>query len=1671
MESICFNKINWLSEFDILYTKGNDDSSYKDLIPESFTSNCFSCGVKFTSFLSRPNRCAMCSKLFCSSCISKLKYKLCKNCLLLCQLFNNIIKKELIETKEHDSKFLEMKETYYCKNIFHNQSDWRNFVSSENNSFENKLLDNMNDTYELIMKTLINYVIKINFGDETIISEWKNIIYILIKETISNLRPCTRYLGDTVDINNYVKIKIIPYKDTSMCQVIQGYVLHNKKKSNNIKSNIENPKILLLNNELNNEIDNELNNTEKKEKNDSNIDNIEEDIQIYHLKLIENKIDKIRPDIVIIGKDFPKDKIDIINNNNFYGISVIYDIENNVMKRLSRCLQTLILPSIKLIGRNNILGTCKRFYIQNIADINGNIAHTNNDNKEENNKESDKDRNNNEGSNDLYIFDGCGRFLFNTIILSGQDIDLLKKMKKLLRQILLPSIWDLFLQKYFQYTFNMEINAISEDNEIEVDFIEELYAENNEIIPLKSGYNSAYKEKDKERRSLNCLKYSSQKSDKNQLFYEGFDLSIIDKKENFNIYTIISLKSSQKNKTEINNININDENIDEITEKEIHNIVNKYCDESKDLNFSFFNRNYDYTLGNYILKLCKKSNEICPKCNLIFKKHTQYLYRSEGVLKIWEISGNEFDFDKIAKYLNNKTSIDYSKILPYKNIIYSTTEINDLDIYTYGYCKICKGIVTPLFKLSNEVYNYSASKFLRFMLENHLSKNQHRNFKFNISNLIANNDCQHIINKEISRIFVTRFGSYVFEYNEIVKHYISPLNINTNDSFSKNFLFQKYEDEGYANCTKVLSLISKTLASQENFFKELLNDDKLFLFKELFINKTIEIIESIKNFSEQYMLETVIKYLKTNNDKYNNSYVRLIAYIKKLYLKIMKIKLIVNQIERMKRNIKIISDILNNQIPITLEENNKLIESSKKKDGQNQIEPTNSKINFKEDSSFRNILSFINYADNKHDYYSCEFIQDDLTSYIANTISSNEYIKSMKLKNGLNLTAIKCNRYSIDVFSSEIAKNINKIKRFSSFKQLQEKNHFFGEIDKGISRSLSLDENTDIGDLFDIMLIFDQSKQNFFVEGEKAINFPNKLIKEILEGEIVSKEIEHKTFILKNDLYSLLLKPKKNEDENKVFKTSTSENILFPNNVENHEIFKTATTKNIKPFKLALTPQSSETFKNETEENERLDSIIISSKKDFKKIHLYFKEMEQKIYDTNEIFKELTGKLAEIIKNKIDNQKLKESQENKDNNKINNKENIKENIIKENNIKDNNIKENNEDTSIPNIYSINSDEIIDTNVNSNIEDRIENVKNNNNNKEENIKKDNNIEQEKIIPIYPSVPEFEKIFELKKHYFFEERAIFNDELNKENNKDNNKIEIIIYYARQFEALRIAYCATMEDFLISLSQSDQWTENTGGKSKASFYKTSDNKFILKNVSEYEFNMLLDNCLEYFHYMSRFLFHKMPSALAKILGAYKITTKHKNKEVKYHLILMENIYYGTISKDNTFNCPESNIRVYDLKGSNINRYINKSKRKAGQVLLDTNFLVDFNREPVFIDSYIYDRLKLALYNDTNYLKKNGVVDYSLFIIFNDKEKSYKKEDIDKSAYYDFSINSTSNENSKRLIKLGIIDYIRKYTWDKKMEFYGKSLLYGENPTIVEPNVYSERFYKKIIAYFVGV
>jgi 1-phosphatidylinositol-3-phosphate 5-kinase len=130
------------------------------------------------------------------------------------------------------------------------------------------------------------------------------------------------------------------------------------------------------------------------------------------------------------------------------------------------------------------------------------------------------------------------------------------------------------------------------------------------------------------------------------------------------------------------------------------------------------------------------------------------------------------------------------------------------------------------------------------------------------------------------------------------------------------------------------------------------------------------------------------------------------------------------------------------------------------------------------------------------------------------------------------------------------------------------------------------------------------------------------------------------------------------------------------------------------------------------------------------------------------------------------------------------------------------------------------------------------------------------------------------------------------------------------------LRKLYTGSYENFIHSIFRSDCWHDVTGGKSGAGFFKSSDEKYIFKVVKINELKMFREIGLGYFEYLCKSFFHYCPTALAKILGAFKIKMKYvsQNKTTRYCLFVMENILLGV----NDDNCSK-----YDLKGSKRKRF----------------------------------------------------------------------------------------------------------------------------------------------------
>lgn len=70
------------------------------------------------------------------------------------------------------------------------------------------------------------------------------------------------------------------------------------------------------------------------------------------------------------------------------------------------------------------------------------------------------------------------------------------------------------------------------------------------------------------------------------------------------------------------------------------------------------------------------------------------------------------------------------------------------------------------------------------------------------------------------------------------------------------------------------------------------------------------------------------------------------------------------------------------------------------------------------------------------------------------------------------------------------------------------------------------------------------------------------------------------------------------------------------------------------------------------------------------------------------------------------------------------------------------------------------------------------------------------------------------------------------------------------------------------------------------------------------------------------------------------------------------MENLFYG-IEKDS--------FASYDFKGSKKRRFL-----RGIEIGLDTNFLIDMNGEPFFIDNSTYQQFDKMIRTDTDFLAK---------------------------------------------------------------------------------------------------
>ncbi|KAF9451376.1 hypothetical protein P691DRAFT_724173 [Macrolepiota fuliginosa MF-IS2] len=262
-----------------------------------------------------------------------------------------------------------------------------------------------------------------------------------------------------------------------------------------------------------------------------------------------------------------------------------------------------------------------------------------------------------------------------------------------------------------------------------------------------------------------------------------------------------------------------------------------------------------------------------------------------------------------------------------------------------------------------------------------------------------------------------------------------------------------------------------------------------------------------------------------------------------------------------------------------------------------------------------------------------------------------------------------------------------------------------------------------------------------------------------------------------------------------------------------------------------------------------------------------------------------------------------------------------------------------------------------------------------------------------------------------------------------------ISCTILYPEQFDALRRTYDCE-KSMVESLSRCVKWNAS-GGKSGSAFLKTRDDRFIAKELSKFEVQTMETFAPAYFDYMSSAVSANRPTLLAKVFGCYNLTFRKtgkgkgtgKFKSTQMNLLVMENLFY-----DRRF------TKIYDLKGSTRNRHVQSTGRE-NEVLLDENLVQTAHLNPFYLREHSKRILRGALYNDSRFLADINVMDYSL-------------------------VCGVDNQNNELVV--GIVDYIRTYTWDKKLESWVKEWGAGKEPTIVTPKQYRQRFISAMERYF---
>lgn len=209
-----------------------------------------------------------------------------------------------------------------------------------------------------------------------------------------------------MDINDYIKIKIIPFFDSSETKYIRGIVFEKSLLDRKMKWEVENARILLFNSSIDVDFFSKF----------GSFDSFISQEKSYFKKIVKN-IMKLKPDVIFIEKTINHYAAECLQQHK---IPIFIKVKKSLISRiarLTRCKPIKDLSSLDKLNQDAYIGKCSMLYVKKI------------DNKDKNN-EFDLD-----STKDYLYIEGCNPIYGVTLTISGPDQDQLKLLKKCLKSL------------------------------------------------------------------------------------------------------------------------------------------------------------------------------------------------------------------------------------------------------------------------------------------------------------------------------------------------------------------------------------------------------------------------------------------------------------------------------------------------------------------------------------------------------------------------------------------------------------------------------------------------------------------------------------------------------------------------------------------------------------------------------------------------------------------------------------------------------------------------------------------------------------------------------------------------------------------------------------------------------------------------------------------------------------------------------------------------------------------------------------------------------------------------------------------------------------------------------------------------------------------------------------